>query len=263
MGERGRKAARVPAVQVIRIRQAAQAREGGEAVKVKLQNIELDASIQCRASINTETVNEYAERMTEGDEFPPVELFGTAAACWIGDGWHRVLAARQIGAVDIEATMHDGGRGEALKYALSANAANGLRRTNLDKRRCVEIALKEWPKLSDNAIAQLCGVDNHTVGAVRPATLGNSQPEKRTGADGKQYPATRSRPEPTETETPKQEEEQPAWGPVVEARKMGPPCAGMMLAKVAVMKLEEISRNDSERQQAFDYVKGWINDNEG
>jgi ParB-like chromosome segregation protein Spo0J len=47
-----------------------------------------------------------------------------------------------------------------------------------------------------------------------------------------------------------------------EKRKIGPPCAGMMLAKVAVMKLEEIAKNDTERQTAFDFVKGWITDHE-
>jgi ParB-like chromosome segregation protein Spo0J len=47
-----------------------------------------------------------------------------------------------------------------------------------------------------------------------------------------------------------------------EKRKIGPPCAGMMLARVAVMKLEEIAKNDTERQTAFDFVKGWITDHE-
>ena len=229
-------------------------------MKVKLQNIELDASIQCRASINTETVNEYAERMTEGDEFPPVELFGTAAACWIGDGWHRVLAARQIGAVDIEATMHDGGRGEALKYALSANAANGLRRTNLDKRRCVEIALKEWPKLSDNAIAQLCGVDNHTVGAVRPATLGNSQPEKRTGADGKQYPARKEQKQEPEPDGKTMKGEKPKLTKKQVAAL--PPCRGLFQADRAIWALEVIEENDTQRASALAKVKGWIEEHE-
>jgi hypothetical protein len=36
----------------------------------------------------------------------------------------------------------------------------------------------------------------------------------------------------------------------------------MMLARVAVMKLEEIAKNDTERQTAFDFVKGWITDHE-
>ncbi len=45
-------------------------------------------------------------------------------------------------------------------------------------------------------------------------------------------------------------------------RKIGPPCAGMMLAEIAVMKLAEIASDDSERQEAFNYVKGWIRDHE-
>jgi hypothetical protein len=45
-------------------------------------------------------------------------------------------------------------------------------------------------------------------------------------------------------------------------RKIGPPCAGMMLAQVAVRKLEEIADNDEERKEAFKYVKGWIIDHE-
>jgi hypothetical protein len=232
-------------------------KEVGE-VKVRLANIELDASIQCRASINTETVNEYAERMVENDKFPAVELFGTEDACWIGDGWHRVLAARQIGAVDIEATMHEGGRKEALKFALSANAANGLRRTNADKRRCVEIALKEWPKLSSRAVAELCGVTHPYVESMRHVETVTTS---RTGTDGKQYPAAKPRQEPTRSETPKQEVREPARAPVAE-RKIGPPCAGMMLAQVAVRKLEEIAENDEERNVAFAYVKGWIEDHE-
>jgi hypothetical protein len=235
-------------------------KKGGAKVKVKLANIELDASIQCRASINTDTVNEYAESMTAGEKFPPVELFGAADSCLIGDGWHRVLAARQIGAVDIDANMHSGGRVDALRFALSANASNGLRRTNADKRRCVEIALKEFPRLSDNAIAQLCGVDNHTVKAARPVNLGNSQVEKRMGLDGKERPARKGR-ETVEEETAKKEEGKQDSKPVTK-REIGPPCAGMMLAEVAVRKLEEIEENDEEREQAFEYVKGWIIDHE-
>ena len=63
------------------------------------------------------------------------------------------------------------------------------------ERRCVEIALREFPKLSSRAVAELCGVDGKTVEAWRPVTCGTSAPE-RTGTDGKQYPARRSFPAP-------------------------------------------------------------------
>lgn len=157
---------------------------------VRLIDIEMDASIQCRAAIDTGTVNEYAERMTAADAFPPVDLFGAAGRYWIGDGWHRIMAARQIGALSIDATTYNGGRREALKYALGANAQHGHRRTNADKRRCVEIALVEFGTLSSRAIADMCGVSHHTVEAARPQ-VGKLPTSTKTGADGKQYPAKR------------------------------------------------------------------------
>ncbi|MDO9542936.1 MAG: hypothetical protein Q7J98_11535, partial [Kiritimatiellia bacterium] len=160
-------------------------------MNIKIASIEQDISIQCRAAIDTGVVNEYAQRMTENDKFPPVDLYGSEEQCWIGDGWHRVMAAKQIGTVDIPATLHAGGRSEALKHALGANALHGHRRSNADKRRTVEIALREFPKLSNVQIGKLCGVDDKTVAAHRTGRVGNSEPEKRTGADGKEYPATR------------------------------------------------------------------------
>lgn len=103
-------------------------------MEVELQAIVLDTSIQCRADIDTDIVDDYAERMLAGDQFPPVEAFGTNGKLWIGDGWHRVLAARQIESEVIQANVHAGGRVDALKYALGANAAHGRRRSNADKR---------------------------------------------------------------------------------------------------------------------------------
>lgn len=34
---------------------------------------------------------------------------------------------------------------------------------NADKRRCIEIALAEFPKLSSSAIAEMCGVSDQFV----------------------------------------------------------------------------------------------------
>jgi hypothetical protein len=176
---------------------------GGKA-EVNIIAIELDASIQCRAVIDTGTVAEYAERMEAGDAFPPVVLFGTVKRCWIGDGWHRVMAARQLGRTEIEADLREGDRRDALKYALGANAANGLRRTNADKRRCVEIALAEFGNLSSRAIAGLCGVSDKTVEASRKEHCGSSAIPTRTTSDGRQYPAARK---PAEVKDDEDDEE--------------------------------------------------------
>lgn len=227
-------------------------------MKIGMATIELDASIQCRAEIDVGVVNDYAERMQAGDKFPPVELFGTATQSWPGDGWHRIMAARSIGARHIEAKLHRGGRVNALKHALSANALHGHRRTNADKRRCVELALAEFGKLSDRAVAKMCGVNHETVGAQRPQ-LAESATSPRTGQDGKQYPATRkaaATEERASVDGQEDEREKP------ELPKAGPPCMGMHHARIAVMNLEEIREDDAERHEAFEHVKGWLAEHE-
>jgi len=51
------------------------------------------------------------------------------------------------------------------------HAAHGIRRGNADKRRAVEIALREFPKLSSNMIAGMCGVSDTFVGKLRGDVL--------------------------------------------------------------------------------------------
>jgi len=221
---------------------------------IDLDAILLDTSIQCRAAIDTAVVNEYAERMEAGDTFPPIDVYGSKTKCWIGDGWHRGLAALQRGAESIEARLHPGGRVDALKHALGANALHGHRRSNADKRRCVEIALREFPKLSSRAVAKMCGVHHTFVESLRPqvATVATS-PEERTGQDGKRYPARRRAvPEPQEPEEAE---------PVIERpRVLGPPANGMQFARMALMDLEQIREDDVERDAARECVRAWISD---
>lgn len=223
---------------------------------MKLANIERDTSIQCRATLDTATINEYAERMTEGDQFPPVVLFGTEAKAWIGDGWHRVMASDQIGALDIAAEIRPGAKLDALKYALRVNATHGLKRTNADKRRCVEIACKEFPAVSSRQIAEWCGVSDMLVGGIRQVQTDCTS--ERTGADGKQYPAKREK-------APLAEARQPISVGVIEqdeppVRQLGPACMGLKFARLAIMNLEQIQSDDAERNAAFNKVKGWINE---
>lgn len=90
---------------------------------------------------------------------------------------------------------------EARRHAdgpASEDDSLGHRRTNADKRRTVEIALREFPNLSSRALAQMCGVSNMLVDSIRPAQVKESFTSPRTGQDGKTYPARRVVPEPQE-----------------------------------------------------------------
>lgn len=231
--------------------------------RIKLSSIEMDTSIQCRASIDTATVSEYAERMTEGDEFPPVIVYGTSAKCWIADGWHRIMAAKQVGLPDIAATVTPGGRIDALKAALSANAAHGIRRGNADKRRAVEIALREFPKLSSRMIAELCGVSDKTVGTVRE-TCGISARDTRIDSLGRNQPATRrtsvtfAPPEPAEyeDEDPQADED---GGAVPPAEQNPEPIKtdAVAIADRAIFYMTQIGPRMNRKEEALKMVIEW------
>lgn len=164
---------------------------------VPTDRIERDHSIQCRAATDMETLNEYAGAMQAGAQFPPVVLYGDSSRYWIGDGWHRVLAAEQIGADTILAEVRPGGRQEALRHALGANSSHGHRRTNADKRRCVEIALKEFSDLSSRQIAELCGVSKTFATSLQPNDVATVATSTRTDTLGRRQPAKKPR-KPTE-----------------------------------------------------------------
>jgi hypothetical protein len=124
---------------------------------------------QARVRLDPAVIDEYAEAMTEGAIFPPVVLFSEGDLYWIGDGHHRIKAARQVGYTAIKAEVREGGQREALLYACGANASHGLRRTNADKRKAVDTMLRdpEWSKWSNGATARHCGATPQFVGDRR------------------------------------------------------------------------------------------------
>jgi len=100
---------------------------------------------------------------------PPIVLFQKKGEkkYLIGDGLHRSLANKENNCRAIQAEIKEGGYEEALKYALTANSTHGLRRSNADKRRCVMVAVKQWPKMSNAQLAEIAGVSGRYVGEIR------------------------------------------------------------------------------------------------
>lgn len=138
---------------------------------VKLTNL-ITTGLQVRCAMNKDVVAEYAEAMKEGAKFPPVIVFRTnekpeatednplvekkegQESFYLADGYHRVDAAREAGRIEIEAEIRDGGYNEALRFALQANAMHGLRLTNADKRRALDLAWKNRDKLFKTFLGQ-------------------------------------------------------------------------------------------------------------
>lgn len=133
--------------------------------EIRLEQIRLDGGTQPRAFINASTVDDYAESFTEGIELPPVVLFFDGENYWLADGFHRVYAARKNGFLGINADIRQGTREDAQWYSFGANKTHGLRRTNQDKQRAVEAALKHALAKDKSAqeIALHCGVSDMTV----------------------------------------------------------------------------------------------------
>ena len=159
--------------------------------KIKLSEIVTDAGTQVRAGLNEATVTDYAEAFAEGAKFPPVIVFHDGSQYIAADGFHRIHAALRSGATQIECDVRKGSKLDALKFALGCNAHHGLRRTNADKRHAVEIAVKEFCKLADLVLADMCCVNRELVGEVRKAHLLDSSrssippvPQTRIGRDG-------------------------------------------------------------------------------
>ena len=146
--------------------------------KLKLSEIVTDAGTQVRAGLNEATVADYAEALAGGAKFPAVVVFHDDSRYVAADGFHRIHAASRMGAAQIECDVRKGGKADALKFALGCNAHHGLRRTNADKRHAVELALREFPKVSDVAISEMCLVGRELVAEIRKSQTLDNQPNQ-------------------------------------------------------------------------------------
>ncbi len=136
---------------------------------VNLKTIRIDGGTQSRVSLNEAAVADYAEHIRAGGDLPPVVVFSDGSDHWLADGFHRFHAYSQAGKASIPADVRNGARRDAVLYAAGANAEHGLRRTNEDKRRAVQMLLDdaECAKWSDRQIAKHCGVTQPFVSGIR------------------------------------------------------------------------------------------------
>ena len=152
--------------------------------ELSLSRIVAHQEVQARVAMNEETIEEYAEAMRKGDKFPPVVVFSDdGASYWLADGFHRFEAAKKAGRSVIQTEIREGGKREAILYAVGANASHGLRRSREDKRNSVLKLLKdtEWSRWSDREIARRCQVSPDTVNRIR-RSLSESDSENETRA---------------------------------------------------------------------------------
>ncbi len=179
--------------------------------------IRCDGGTQMRVGLIDDAVDSYAESMESGEVFPPVVVFHDGKAHWLADGFHRIAARRRVAAKHVGTDRHNkwsvietdiraGTRPDAIRFAISANKKNGLRRTNADKQVAVRAALAhpDMQDMSDRAIADEVGVSHQMVASSRRVSKFDTSTQflnsthkavntktdiaMRTGVDGKKYP---------------------------------------------------------------------------
>jgi uncharacterized ParB-like nuclease family protein len=160
--------------------------------ELSLESINVYGGTQARVTTNDDAIASYADEMTQGAVFPPIDVYFDGATHWLADGFHRFLAAKRLERTTIAADVRPGGRTDALRHALGANATNGVYRNNADKRNAVEIALEEWSDLANPVIAEICKVSVELVRRTRTQLTQSGKLQAGgtvTGRDGKEYPS--------------------------------------------------------------------------
>lgn len=165
-------------------------------MNLSLQKIIIDAGTQSRAKIDENVVADYADRMKDGDQFPPVIVFTDGKSSWLADGFHRFFAAKRCGAPGINCEVRDGSLRDAILFSFGANTSHGLRRTAADKRKAVIAMLEdiEWQDWADREIARHCGVSHPMVASIRKE-LGLEKKETTFARGGKTLKRTEPRQE--------------------------------------------------------------------
>src|SRR5262249_48610432 len=59
---------------------------------------------QARVALSETIIHEYAEALKQGDEFPPIDVYYDDTTYRLGDGFHRVQAAKEAGLNALAAT---------------------------------------------------------------------------------------------------------------------------------------------------------------
>jgi hypothetical protein len=155
-----------------------------------LDKLRLDGDTQPRAAIDPEVVEDYRLAYALDQELPPLVVFFDGTEYWLADGFHRWHGARKADRDKIACEVHLGTLEEARWYSYAANQTHGLRRTNPDKRKAVEAALRHpcGVGMSDGQIAEHVGVSQAMVSKHRRelcATQKDFESAPRTGRDGR------------------------------------------------------------------------------
>ncbi len=151
--------------------------------------LRIDGGTQSRVAINQDAVGEYADLIVDQNwPFPPLDVFHDGSEYFVGDGFHRVLAAQRAKRGSIPCLVHKGTAKDARIFGMTANDKHGMRMTRADKRACVEWLLDNGGKMTQKAIAEAAGVSARTVQMMVAESRKSSKPTPQSDAQIAPYP---------------------------------------------------------------------------
>ena len=134
---------------------------------MKIKIADLDLSLQTRAGTDAETIDNYAEAMADGAQFPDVTVFTDGTHYWLADGFHRVMAAKQNGLTVIAADVRKGTEDDAVVFGGTANNKQGKRTTRADVQHFLQMVWERREAIfggtpTGGNLADRCGVSRST-----------------------------------------------------------------------------------------------------
>ena len=187
-------------------------------LQLPIEKIDIRDQYQIRFHLDETRVNEYAELMKDGVQFPPIlvgEFVGYRGpdpdpTYFLLDGYHRLEAAKRVGKTAMIVNVAQvSSNADKIETALRANSQHGLPLTAEERRRAAMFLISWYPKETLQKLARRCGVSKSTVARIRDelSQMGKLKLDgTTTGEDGKQRKqkyAERKEPEPEMVECSK------------------------------------------------------------
>src|SRR5689334_6961971 len=119
-------------------------KRAAKVVRLQLDTIRPEPAIRARVKTSPTTVTRYAALMDQGVEFEPVVVFRDVdGVLWLGDGVHRLAAARRANRTEIAAEVRDGSERDAFLFAAGANLEHGLVSRPADRKQVAAALLAD------------------------------------------------------------------------------------------------------------------------
>ena len=132
-------------------------------MKLAIQDIDIDPTIQIRRINHEDTIKRYEESF---DKLPPIDVFETPEGLLLADGFHRISAAERLQHTEIEATVLKGSRLDAAEHAVVSNTKNAEPLTTEERNEGIRRLKQIHPEWKTRDFAKAMSVSHMTVKRV-------------------------------------------------------------------------------------------------